>query len=280
MYQDFTIKYFPMTIEGMEDHQFVVAKLRRVSSPPIPVGEGDSQASALGRLADIFRLGSRSRNFHDLKAVESFLKQEWNTDPKEEWAACKREICRATGVERLALLAVATVSSSINKQSPGITFHKATMNELPYSVARVGSIFGSPAPMLLTYPNHQESAFARLADVFKIGVGGQAFRDFVESGHKQGQSDDEIAAEWRTLSDAMLGAEVNTSTHNPGIDKIEHHKDWTIFEEHGLSGQHVFSGMKMDGKKCLDYILDIPSREELIRKIHEQEATTKLTRSS
>ena len=36
--QDFTIRYFNMTIEGLEDKRFVVAKLRRVSSPPVQVG--------------------------------------------------------------------------------------------------------------------------------------------------------------------------------------------------------------------------------------------------
>ena len=69
--QDFTINYFNMTIDRLEDRRFVVAKLRRVSSPPVQVGTvSDSMASALGRLVDIIRLGKESRNFSDLQAVE------------------------------------------------------------------------------------------------------------------------------------------------------------------------------------------------------------------
>jgi hypothetical protein len=65
--QDFTIRYFNMTTEGLEDQRFVVAKLRRVSSPPVEVGTvSDSTASAFGRLVEINRLGRQSRNFSDL----------------------------------------------------------------------------------------------------------------------------------------------------------------------------------------------------------------------
>jgi hypothetical protein len=69
--QDFTINYFNMTIDRLEDRRFVVAKLRRVWSPPVEVGTvSDSMTSALGRLVDIIKLGNSSRNYADLQAVE------------------------------------------------------------------------------------------------------------------------------------------------------------------------------------------------------------------
>ena len=64
--QDYRIRYFHMAIDRLEDRRFVVAKLRRVSSPPVQVGtDNDSMASALGRLLDIIRLGKESRNYAD-----------------------------------------------------------------------------------------------------------------------------------------------------------------------------------------------------------------------
>jgi hypothetical protein len=87
---------------------------------------------------------------------------------------------------------------------PAVTFHKAEMNDRPYLVARVGLIFGSPAPVFLTWGHERESALARLEDVFRIGVRGQAFRDFVEAGRKQGISDVEIVRKWKECERAVV----------------------------------------------------------------------------
>ena len=71
------------------------------------------------------------------------------------------------------------------------------MNSLPYLVATVGTVFGPPAAELLARPHERESPLARLRDVFKIGAHGQAFRDFVDAGRKQGKSEAEVVREWR-----------------------------------------------------------------------------------
>ena len=78
------------------------------------------------------------------------------------------------------------------------------MNDRPYLVAAVGGIYGSPAPVFLTWGHEQESALARLVDVFRIGVRGQAFRDFLEAGRKQGKSEAEIVEEWKGCERAVV----------------------------------------------------------------------------
>jgi len=201
---DFRVACCDMTIDGMEGERFVVAKLRRVSSPPVQVGSvSDSMGSALGRLVDIIRLGRQSRNFVDLKAVESALAPRWLESAETEWAEYEKVVCRVLGVERLAPLLVAPpprLGSQLS--SLAVTFHEATMNTLPYLVARIGTLYGSPAPELLTHPHEQESALARLMDVFRIGIRGQAFRDFVEAGRKQGKREAEIVREWKACRQA------------------------------------------------------------------------------
>jgi hypothetical protein len=89
---------------------------------------------------------------------------------------------------------------------PAVTFHKAEMNDRPYLVAEVDGIYGSPAPVCLTWGHERESALARLEDVFRIGVRGQAFRDFVEAGRKQGKSEAEIVEEWKGCERAVFWA--------------------------------------------------------------------------
>ena len=135
------------------------------------------------------------------------------------------------------------------------------MNEGPYTVAKVGTILGSPAPTLLTYPNHHESALARLRDVFRIQ--GQAFRDFLDRGQTE--------AEWSALSVVVMAHSVGAKAQVPGVEKVEHYKGWTITEEYSLSGRHVFSVLKMDGEECLDYAVDFSSREEVVRAVDERE---------
>src|SRR5271155_4414907 len=80
---DFCIRYYPMTILDLDD-RFIVAKLRRVTSPPVRVGSvSDSMATALGLLADIIRLGTESRNYADLVNLDWWL-GETCTTPAEE----------------------------------------------------------------------------------------------------------------------------------------------------------------------------------------------------
>jgi hypothetical protein len=78
------------------------------------------------------------------------------------------------------------------------------MNDRPYLVGRVGSVLGSPEPIYLTFPHEVQSALARLRDVFRIGVKGQAFKDFVEQGRQLGKSEKEIVAEWRNCERAVM----------------------------------------------------------------------------
>ena len=204
--QDFTIRYFNMTIEGLEDKRFVVAKLRRVSSPPVQVGTvSDSMASALGRLLDIIRLGKDSRNYADLKAVEWTLAPEFMVSTEVEWAEYETVACRVLEVERLEPIPPKMPPNpGAELSSPDVTFHKAEMNDRPYLVAAVGGIYGSPAPVYLTWGHERESALARLVDVFRIGIRGQAFRDFLEAGRKQGKSEAEIVEKWEGCERAVV----------------------------------------------------------------------------
>jgi hypothetical protein len=204
---DFHIAYCDMTIEGFEGERFVVAKLRRVSSPPVQVGTvSDSMGSALERLVDIIRLGRLSRNFMDLQAIEWLLREDFQTTAEAEWAEYENAICRSLGVDRLEpLLPTMPPTPSARLSPPAVTSHQAEMNTLPYLVARVGTVFGSPAAQLLTRPNERESALARLRDVFRIGDQGQVYQDFLEAGRKQGKSEAEIVRAWRACEQSVLG---------------------------------------------------------------------------
>lgn len=202
--QDFTIRYYYMAIEGLEDQRFVVAKLRRVSSPPVQMGTvSDSMASALGRLADVIRLGKESRNYADLKAVEWMLAPQYMVSAEVEWAGYEKAVCRTLGVERLEPLHPVAARGGTNEGNLPVAFHEATMNDRPYLVARVGSVMGSPAPVFLTWGHERESALARLRDVFRIGPRGQAFRDFVEVARRSGRTEAEIPREWQGWEKAV-----------------------------------------------------------------------------
>jgi hypothetical protein len=203
--QDFTIRWYDMVIDGLEG-QSVVCKLRRVSSPPVQVGSvSNSLESSFQRLVDIIRLGRESRNYADLKAVEWWLKEAWGTDAEAEWTQYEKVICRSLGVDRLEpILPRVSPTSTARSSLPAVTFHEAQMRTLPYLVAQIGGIYGSPAPVFLTWGHEQESALARLGDVFRIGVRGQAFRDFVEAWRKQGISDMEIVEEWKGCERAVV----------------------------------------------------------------------------
>lgn len=201
---DFQIRFYYMTISNLDD-KFVVAKLRRVSSPPVQMGTvSNSIESSVGRLADIFRLGKRSRNYADLKKLNWFLLEEFQTDAETEWTAYNEVICRASGVERLDAIAPKIPMWSRGLSSMPVTFHSAKMLDLPYVVASVSGIFGSPAPLFLTWPHEKESAIERLRDVFRVGVRGQVFRDFVEVGREGGKCGDEIVADWMACEMAVV----------------------------------------------------------------------------
>jgi hypothetical protein len=64
----------------------------------------------------------------------------------------------------------------------------------------------------------------RLRDVLRIGVRGQAFRDFLEAGRKQGKSEAEIVEGWKECERAVkrkLSRSMRTSPDrraNQGID--------------------------------------------------------------
>jgi hypothetical protein len=58
--------------------------------------------------------------------------------------------------------------------------------------------------VFLTWGHERESASARLRDVFRIGVRGRAFRDFLETGRKQGISAVEIVRKWKECERAVV----------------------------------------------------------------------------
>lgn len=200
--QDLQIRYYEMDIDGLEG-KYIVAKLRRVSSSPVLEGSvSDSFASALGRLIDIFRLGTASRNFADLKSIEGFLLKEFGVTADQEWDAYLREIRRVQGVDRLDVIQPFLLTPELGQPDHPVVFHSAEMNERPYLVARIGDIMGSPSPTLLTFPNEERSALARLRDVFLVGVRGQMFRDFMALGRKKGRREDDILGEWKAFEQA------------------------------------------------------------------------------
>jgi hypothetical protein len=205
--QDFTLRWYKMTIEGL-DGKFVVCKLRRVSSPPVLVGSvSNTVESSFQRLADIIRLGKQSRNYADLKAIEWALAPEFMVSTEHEWGEYEKSICRSLGVDRLEPLLPTTAPTSRTRLlTQAVIFHDATMNDRPYLIGRIGTVLGSPAPVFLTWGHERESALERLRDVFRIGVRGQWFKDFVEEGRKQGMSEAEIVKEWRECGRAAMGA--------------------------------------------------------------------------
>jgi hypothetical protein len=88
--------------------------------------------------------------------------------------------------------------------SPSIDHFDEFFRDRPYLVAAVGGIYGSPAPVFLTWGYEGASALSRLGDVFHIGVRGQAFRNFLEAGRKQGKSEAEIMEEWKGCERAVV----------------------------------------------------------------------------
>src|SRR4051794_3022215 len=95
--QELQVRYYDMTIHGLEG-RFVVAKLRRISSGAVLVGSvADAHASALARLIDIFRLGTASQNYADLQAIERHLLREFGVTADQEWTTYLQEIRKVHG---------------------------------------------------------------------------------------------------------------------------------------------------------------------------------------
>lgn len=208
---DFDFRFFHLHIPDLADQEFLVAKLRRVTSPPVQVGTvSNSIASSFGRLADIIRLGKQCRNFADLRRIEWLLKERLHTDSDAEWANYEEVICRGLGVERLEPIVPRNLRPATRS---AVTFHEAMMNDVPYVVAKVGPILGSPAALYLTHPHEIESAFARLRDIFRIGATGQICRDFAEYGRKIGKTGGEIVREWQEFERGVALGEA--SPHLP-----------------------------------------------------------------
>jgi hypothetical protein len=203
---DLEIRFFPMRILDFSDRTFAVAKLRRVTSAPVQEGTvAISRDSLVGRLSDIFRLGTGSRNFTDLCKIERLLQEQFHTDAVTEWANYEKVICRALGVERLEPLGpkVSVLTNGV-KSDLQVTLHLAEMNDLPYLVASLNHIMGSPAPIFMTWPNEKESALERLRDVFRVGVQGCVFKDFAQIGLKVGRSQHQILTEWQASEMAVM----------------------------------------------------------------------------
>jgi hypothetical protein len=68
--------------------------------------------------------------------------------------------------------------------------------------------------VFLTWGHERESALERLVDVFRIGVRGQAFRDFGEAGRKQGIGDVEIVRKWKECEQAVAREARLTTPYN------------------------------------------------------------------
>lgn len=201
--QDYSVKYYNITFDDLEG-RFVVAKIRRVSSPPVMVGSvPDFLASSLGRLTDIFRLGKTSRNYSDLQLVEWLLLEQFGISAEEEWTSYLQHICRIQGVEHLDRLEPQLLKPTQFPPNYRVAYHHVEMNNRPYVVARIGEVFGGPAAVWLTLPKERESALARLADVFRIGVQGQVFRDFRQHGCKEGKSEADILCEWKSMEGSV-----------------------------------------------------------------------------
>ena len=189
------VEYHEMSISGQEG-RYVVAKVRRLSSPPLLLGSvEDGRVRALARLADLLRCGRDSRNYTDFVHFKRLMEE----DPAEEWAAYEEAVCRASGLAELERwrLSSALAAPAGLRPAARIVYHQAQMNDRPYLLARVGPVLGSPVAVLLLAPEEvRGSALDRLADVFRIGLRGQCRADFAASLRMAGQDDAAIRDKW------------------------------------------------------------------------------------
>lgn len=201
---DLYVQHFYITIDDVPERH-LVAKLQRVSSPPVKVGSvSDSLASSIGRLVDIIRLGDESCNYGDLKIM--LLETRSKTSAAKEWDKYSTFMCLAMGIQRLEPFTSIPHWIPTEEGSPvvNVTFHDAMMNNRPYVVARVGEVMGSPAATFLTWPQERVRALFRLYDVFRIGVQGQVFRDFVEQSRRIGKQEADILEEWKSYEQSVI----------------------------------------------------------------------------
>jgi len=83
----FEVEYHDMRVGGVPGRH-VVAKVGRVSSPPVAADAvPDPRASALRRLADVLRGGTRTRAYADFAAFKrrcetEFANPHWQTDDR------------------------------------------------------------------------------------------------------------------------------------------------------------------------------------------------------
>jgi len=162
----FTIEYHDMRVGGVAGRH-VVAKVGRVSSPPVP----DPRASALARLADVLWGDQQTRAYSDFVA----FKRSQREDPAPEWSGYVDAVCLALGCDRLDPLELPPLPAG-KELGLRVTYHAAEMNDRPYVVARVGSVLGGPAAVLLL-ADPAASALDRLADVLRAGTRGRCFAD-------------------------------------------------------------------------------------------------------
>ncbi|MFO0822568.1 MAG: hypothetical protein U0792_05515 [Gemmataceae bacterium] len=191
----FEVEFHEMRV-GQIPGRFVVAKVARISSPPVAVGSvQDPRLSAIQRLADVLRGGRRTRAYADFLDYMQRVRE----DPEPEWAGYLAAVCRSLKVDQLAPLRLGPVPEILEAARPefAVTYHSAEMNDRPYIVARVGPILGGPAAELLML-NPAGSALDRLADVFRAGTGGQCFAD-----HAAGLSETAALDRWEDYQQSV-----------------------------------------------------------------------------
>jgi hypothetical protein len=194
------VEFHAMTVAGRGWH--VVAKVGRLSSPPLPLGRvADLRAVALRRLADLLRCGGWSRNYADYVGFTRMQEEE----PGPGWEGYERAVGRELGADALGHFEPLALATPVVPQ-PGlrVTYHDAEMNSRPYCVARVGTILGPPTALLLLPPEEvRPSALDRLADVFRVGNRGQCFADFVAGFREAGRDGEAIQTEWERYQAAV-----------------------------------------------------------------------------
>ena len=209
------IEYLLMDIKRIWNDVFRVAKLRRISSPPVRASAvRDAKTSVLDCLVDIFRCGTESRAYRDFVKAKQDRQVFGPLDAESEWAAYNAEICRAKGMERIEPFRLGRPrwTAELPPSRFAVKYRKGTMNGKPYLIACVGKIMASPAAIWVTYPHARESALARLYDVFRIGTQGQVYKDLAEGAAKSRRSPETLLCEWQDCKRAVLW-EVDYSRH-------------------------------------------------------------------
>ena len=192
----FAVEYFEMRVGRLPD-RFVVAKVARVSSPPVASGTvPDPRASALGRLADVLRGGRATRAYSDFADYKQFRSE----DPASEWLGYVAAVCQALRVDRIDRLDLLPLPTPGAGPAAGaMSLHRAWMNDLPCLVARTGPVFGAPVALLLR-DDPDQSAIDRLADVLRDGARSRSFSDFALA-----QPENEALADWVRYGRTVAG---------------------------------------------------------------------------